>query len=115
MSENETIQISETYIRWMMINHIEKIFREKNFRKTLSKELKDLFNLNCLDIIIGYRNKEDIYSEEKTSEITISHGLISVLLVCDTVKILIQGKGILIETKKENYIFLITIDHVFIK
>jgi hypothetical protein len=118
MSENETIQnmqLSEPFLIWILQSYIRKIFEIKNFRRILSADLRYTFNLKCFDMTIGFKNERDIYSEIKNDEIIFSHGLVSILIKCDTAKILIQSKGVLLETRKESYIMLYSIDKIFIK
>jgi len=115
---NETIQViqvTEGYIRWLIMNRLGRIYDEESFKNMLMKDLNDYFNINCYDILIGFRNNRDIFSEAKNDEITISYGLISVLLKCNQIKILLQSKGVLLESEKENYILLLSIDHIFIR
>jgi|GEM_PF-5976904 len=115
---NETIQaiqISDVFIRWLMMNRLGRIYDEESFRIMLLKDMNDYFNLNCYDVIIGYANDKDIFSETKNDEITFSYGLVSILLKCNQVKILLQSKGILLETRKESYILLLSVDNVYIK
>jgi hypothetical protein len=111
----QAIQISEGYIRWLMMNRLGRIYDEESFRNMLMNDLNDYFNLNCYDVITGYANDKDIYSEMKNDEITFSYGLVSILLKCNQVKILLQSKGILLETMKKSYILLLSADNVFIK
>jgi hypothetical protein len=118
MSENETIQnmqLSEPFLIWILQSYIRKIFEIKIFRRILSADLRYTFNLKCFDMIIGFKNERDIYSEIKNDEIIFSHGLVSILIKCDTIKILIQSKGVLLETRKKSYIMLYSIDKIFIK
>ena len=115
---NETIQViqvSEGYIRWLMMNHLGRIYEEESFRNMLMNELNDYFNIDCYDVLMGYVNDKDIYSKMKDDEITFSHGLVSILIKCNQVKILVQSKGILLETMKGSYILLLSVDNVFIK
>jgi len=115
---NETIQaiqISDGYVRWLMMNHLGKIYDEESFRNMLMNDLNDYFNLNCYDVLMGYANEKDIYSKMKNDEIIFVYGLVSILIKCNQAKILVQSKGILLETMKESYILLLSVDNVFIK
>ncbi len=115
---NETIQViqvTEGYIRWLIMNRLGRIYDEESFRIMLMNDLNDYFNLNCYDVLIGYANDKDIYSKIENDEITFSYGLVSILIKCNQVKILVQSKGILLETKKERYVLLLSADNVFIK
>jgi hypothetical protein len=98
-----------------MMNRLGRIYDEESFRIMLLKDMNDYFNLNCDDVLIGYANDKDIFSKIKNDEITFSYGLVSILLKCNQVKILLQSKGILLETMKKSYILLLSVDNVFIK
>jgi len=117
---NETIQmmeISEGFIRWLMMNHLGKIYETERFYKILKDEINNQFNIECYDVTIGFRNDQDIFSEINNEEIIFTHGLISILLKCHKLKILIQGKGVTLENKKsdKNFIMIYSIGNVFIK
>jgi len=117
---NETIQmieISEGFIRWLMMNHLGKIYETERFYKILKDEMNNQFNIKCYDVTIGFRNDQDIFSEINNKEMIFTHGLISILLKCHQLKILIQGKGVTLENKKsdKNFIMIYSIGNVFIK
>jgi hypothetical protein len=115
---NETIQaiqISDVFIRWLMMNHLGKIYDEESFRNMLKEDLNKNFNIECFDVLIGYAYNEDIYTYMKNEEITFTYGLASILIKCNQVKILVQSKGVLLETKKERYVLFQSVDNVFIK
>jgi len=115
---NETIQViqvSEGYIRWLMMNRLGKIYDEESFRNMLMNDLNDYFNINCYDVLMGYANDKDIYSKTENNEIAFSYGLVSILIKCNQLKILLRSKGVLLETKKERYVLFQSIDNIFIK
>jgi hypothetical protein len=115
---NETIQaiqISDVFIRWLMMNRLGRIYDEESFRNMLKEDLNKNFNIECFDVLIGYVYNEDIYSYMKNEEITFTYGLASILIKCNQVKILVQSKGVLLETKKERYVLFQSVDNVFIK
>jgi len=116
--DNETIQViqvSEGYIRWLMMIRLGRIFNEESFRNMLMNDLNDYFNLNCYDVLMGYAKEKDIYSKMENGEIVFEYGLISILVKCSPLKILVQSKGVILESEKENYILLLSIDNVFIR
>jgi len=117
---NETIQmieVSEGFIRWLMMNHLGKIYETERFYKILKDEMNNQFNIKCYDVTIGFRNERDVYSEINNEDMIFTHGLISILLKCHQLKILIQGKGVTLENKKsdKNFIMIYSIGNVFIK
>ena len=115
---NETIQmmeISEGFIRWLMMNRLGKIYDEESLINALKQDLNDYFNLNCYDVLMGYAKEKDIYSKMENGEIVFEYGLISILVKCSPLKILVQSKGVILESEKENYILLLSIDNVFIR
>jgi len=117
---NETIQmieVSEGFIRWLMMNHLGKIYETERFYKILKDEMNNQFNIECYDVTIGFRNERDVYSEINNEDMIFTHGLISILLKCHQLKILIQGKGVTLENKKsdKNFIMIYSIGNVFIK
>jgi len=117
---NETIQmieVSEGFIRWLMMNHLGKIYETERFYKMLKDEINNQFNIKCYDVTIGFRNERDVYSEINNEDMIFTHGLISILLKCYQLKILIQGKGVTLENKKsdKNFIMIYSIGNVFIK
>jgi len=115
---NETIQaiqISDVFIRWLMMNRLGRIYDEESFRNMLKEDLNKNFNIECFDVLIGYANDKDIFSKIKNDEITFTYGLASILIKCNQVKILVQSKGVLLETKKERYVLFQSVDNVFIK
>jgi hypothetical protein len=82
---NETIQmieIPEGFIRWLMMNHLGKIYETERFYKILKDEINNQFNIKCYDVTIGFRNDQDIFSEINNKEMIFTHGLISILLKC---------------------------------
>ena len=68
---NETIQmieVSEGFIRWLMMNHLGKIYETERFYKILKDEMNNQFNIECYDVTIGFRNERDVYSEINNEE-----------------------------------------------